>query len=413
MSSSPNLNYVIKNNLCLGCGACTQASDCSKLSMTLSLDGYLRPSLKSELTKVEDDQFARICPGLEVKHKAKNEYWTELWGPVVGSHVGWSKDSDVRHGASSGGGITATLCYLLDKGLVDAILHVGVSGSDPLLNEWVISATAEQAKTRSGSRYAPAAPLMGLSEILSRHARIAIVGKPCDIVAARNLAAEFPAIGDAIKYFISFMCAGVPSYKGTEAVLHKLGTSRDEVDSFRYRGNGWPGYATAVDKEGRSFQMTYQESWGRILNKHLQLRCKICVDGTGEFADITFADAWHGGDEGYPLFEEQAGRSLILTRTSNGRDLLEGAARSGYLDSELLDLNEVIKMQPYQAIRKKLLLSRIVAMSLFGLRPPRYDIRNMFKLSLTAGLKSNVISFLGMAKRTFVLTRISRKKKKL
>ena len=402
----------MKNNLCLGCGACAQGSAASKISMGLSSDGYIRPRISTPLSKPEDEEFGRICPGLEVKHKSKDERWTELWGPVEGSHVGWSKDDEIRHAASSGGGITSTLCYVLDHGLVDAVLHIGVSTADPLLNEWVVSETSDEAKTRSGSRYAPAAPLMGLTDILSRHARIAIVGKPCDIVAARNLAAEFPAVREAVKYFISFMCAGVPSYKGTEAVLHRLGTTPAETTSFRYRGNGWPGYATAVDKAGQQFQMSYQESWGRILNKHLQLRCKICVDGTGEFADITFADAWHGGDEGYPKFEEQAGRSLILTRTAVGRDLLDGAALNGYVQHEPLDLAEVIKMQPYQAIRKKLLLSRIVAMRMFGLRPPRYDIRNMFKLSLTAGLKPNAVSFLGMAKRTFALSKMAQRRAK-
>lgn len=405
MSSAPNFDYVMKNKLCLGCGACTQGSAASKLTMTLSVDGYLRPRLKEELTRSEDLEFSKLCPGLEVKHKSKDEYWTELWGPVHSSHVGWSTDSEIRHGASSGGGITSTLCYLLDQNLVDAVLHIGVSSSDPLRNEWVISVDSEQAKSRSGSRYAPAAPLMGLNEVMSQHPRIAIVGKPCDIVAARKLASEFASVDRAIKYYISFMCAGVPSYSGTDAVITKLGTTPSEVTYFRYRGNGWPGYATAIDQAGQSFQMSYQESWGRILNKHLQLRCKICVDGTGEFADITFADAWHGGDEGYPLFEEQAGRSLILARSDRGVELLNGAVSHGYIEREPLDLGEVIKMQPYQAIRKKLLLSRVVAMRLFGLQPPRYDIRNMFKLSLTAGLKPNAVSFLGMAKRTFALSR--------
>src|SRR3712207_7050821 len=38
-------------------------------------------------------------------------------------------------------------------------------------------------------------------------------------------------------------------------------------------------------------------------------RCKICPDGTGEFADIVCADAWYGKD-GYPDFAEREGRSL-------------------------------------------------------------------------------------------------------
>lgn len=51
--------------------------------------------------------------------------------------------------------------------------------------------------------------------------------------------------------------------------------------------------------------MSYNESWGNILGKYLQKRCKICPDGIGEFADIVCADAWHGDKSGYPNFEEK------------------------------------------------------------------------------------------------------------
>lgn len=407
--SAPNFDYVSRNNLCLGCGACALGELSTKIEIRISPDGYLRPVVNGELTSAEDQRFARICPGLEVKHSSKDGNWTELWGPVAGTYVGWSTDAEVRHSASSGGGITSALCYLLDRKLVDAVLHIGVSPEDPLVNTWVISSTSDEARQRCGSRYAPAAPLLGLRETLSKYRRIALVGKPCDIVAARKLANEYSDIRDGIHFYISFMCAGVPSYKGTDAVLRKMGATKDDVVFFRYRGNGWPGYATATEKSGRSFQMTYQESWGRTLNKHLQLRCKICVDGTGEFADITFADAWHGGDSGYPLFEEQAGRSLIVVRTATGSELLEGAVEHGYIERHSISATEIERMQPYQAIRKRLLLSRIIAMRMFGLAPPRYDANNMFKVSVAAGVKANVVSFLGMARRTIALLRENRK----
>ena len=50
--------------------------------------------------------------------------------------------------------------------------------------------------------------------------------------------------------------------------------------------------------------MSYHNSWGKILSRHVQHRCKICADGTGNPADLVCADAWHADDEGYPLFEE-------------------------------------------------------------------------------------------------------------
>lgn len=408
MANSTSFDYVINNGLCLGCAACTQIDTGAKVSVHIDETGFIRPRLTQPLTEAEDQIFSEVCPGLTVRHDKKDSHWTDLWGPVLSSHVGWAKDRETRFAGSSGGGITASISYLLDNRIVDAVLHVGVSDHDPLINTYKISTTSAEAKANTGSRYAPAAPLEGLSMALSRYSRVAVVGKPCDIVAARNLAKYSRDISERLKYFISFMCAGVPSFKGTDAVLNFLEVQKSELKTFRYRGNGWPGYATATLESGEAKTMSYHDSWGKVLNKHLQLRCKVCIDGTGEFADITFADAWFGGEAGYPAFEEKEGRSLVLVRTEIGRQLFEEALKNGYLESELLPLDDVERMQPYQAIRKKLMLSRVLAMRLFGLKPPNYDFGNMSKLALDAGLKKNIVSFLGMARRALVLSRSSR-----
>lgn len=399
-------DYVKENDLCLGCAACTQIPLGKSIVFHLDGGGFLRPFLTKPITQDEDREFAKVCPGLSVQHEVKNEYWTDLWGPVISSQVGWATDKDVRYFGSSGGGITAIASHLLSTGKVDAVLHVGVSETDPLLNVFKISVTPEQVMANTGSRYAPAAPLQGLNAALVEHSRIAVVGKPCDIAAARKLANTSDEVHTKILFFVSFMCAGVPSFKGTDAVLNKLDVNKEELREFRYRGNGWPGYATATLANGETRTMSYHDSWGKILNRHLQLRCKVCIDGTGEFADITFADAWHGGDEGYPDFEEKEGRSLILVRTPVGAELLDAAKKCGSIETEPLGLDMVEKMQPYQAVRKQLMLSRIVAMRIFGLRPPKYDLNNMLKLAVGVGVKKNLVSFLGMARRTLVLKRM-------
>ena len=51
--------------------------------------------------------------------------------------------------------------------------------------------------------------------------------------------------------------------------------------------------------------MSYAQSWGEILTKHVQFRCKVCPDGSGGFADVACADAWYGDERGYPSFEEE------------------------------------------------------------------------------------------------------------
>lgn len=154
-------------------------------------------------------------------------------------------------------------------------------------------------------------------------------------------------------------------------VVRKLDTDLTDVKSFRYRGEGWPGVARVVRHDGSTSTMNYNSSWGTILNRHLQFRCKVCPDGTGEFADIACADAWYGSG-GYPDFEEREGRSLIVSRTEVGERLLRRMEDSGYLAMVPLDIREIEAMQPYQANRKRNVPARSLALMLAGRLTPRF-----------------------------------------
>jgi coenzyme F420 hydrogenase subunit beta len=199
---------------------------------------------------------------------------------------------------------------------------------------------------------------------------------------------------------IAFMCAGVPSYKGTDAVLKAMGVADPTaLLSFRFRGDGWPGYATAVLADGTRYQMDYNTSWGTILNRFLQFRCKVCPDGIGEFADITFADGWHCDEQGYPLFEETNGRSLVVTRTAKGAALFAASEAGGYVESEPVPLASLWPMQPFQAKRKGLVLSRLAALANVGHRPPRYRGLSLVQNARMLGVKANAKSYLGALRR--------------
>ena len=51
----------------------------------------------------------------------------------------------------------------------------------------------------------------------------------------------------------------------------------EEAEELRYRGRGWPGMTTVKVKgsNGETRQMSYEESWGDILSKNVQLRCRL------------------------------------------------------------------------------------------------------------------------------------------
>src|SRR3546814_15250962 len=109
-----------------------------------------------------------------------------------------------------------------------------------------------------------------------------------------------------------------------------MGLEPAAVDRLRYRGRGWPGRMTAETADRRQASMSYIESWGGELHRHLQFRCKICPDGTGEHADLVAADAWATSD-GYPDFAERDGISAMLARTERGEMLPNAAIAAGVL----------------------------------------------------------------------------------
>jgi len=313
--------------------------------------------------------------------------------------TGHSTDDDLRFQASSGGGLSAALFFLLGSGKVDGVVQVRASETLPYANAISISTSIEEIAEAAGSRYAPSAPLAGLRSLMGSGKRYAFVGKPCDVAALRALTGLEPALENSFPYLISFFCAGVPSTKGAEEVIRKMGAAPEQVTEFRYRGNGWPGRAVATLADGTTRSMTYHDSWGGILSKHVQHRCKICADGTGDAADIVFADAWEADERGYPLFEERDGRSLILVRTPKGQTILEGAVRESHIAVEPFDIAELEKIQPGQTGRRRALLARLLALRLLGKPTPQYQGFSILAAARTGSFAWSARNFLGMVRR--------------
>ncbi|WP_066309699.1 Coenzyme F420 hydrogenase/dehydrogenase, beta subunit C-terminal domain [Bacillus sp. FJAT-29814] len=399
ISKMLSLEEITSNNLCSGCGLCESLFN-KKVNMKLSDRGFLQPVLKDEeeLSQEETKLLNSVCPGLGLSHYALNKdknVENTLWGNSKSMGLGHSLNDEIRYRGSSGGVISAILVYLIENKYIDAVLHIGVCDINPLLNEVKISTSREEILVNSGSRYAPSAPLTTVNELLNTQKKYAVVGKPCDIVAMRKYAMVNPTIEETFKYMISFFCAGVPSHSATIDILNSHNVEEKDVVSFRYRGNGWPG-KTVVKTNTNEFSSDYEESWGKILNKKLNNRCKMCIDGIGEFADISCGDGWVGDEKGYPTFKEGAGTSLVIGRTEKGEDLLKEMMENNSLSLEpLKDLTYIDKIQPFQKSRRSQLPVRLLTMKLLNRKIPKYDRNLLRKLLLKNSLKNNAKGFVG------------------
>lgn len=372
---------IVEGGLCQGCGACVAAVGVDRLAMKMDMNGYARPVRMAPPRADEDDVVAAVCSGYSLDQDADGRTYHDTWGPLVSVQTGYATDPEVRFQGSSGGVISAVAIHLIRTGAVDFVLQTHASTMDPVGNETSPSLDRTGVIASAGSRYTPSSPLADLESHLRSGRRFAFVGRPCDVAALRRMALRDPRIDAQVPVMLSFFCAGVPSRQGALAILDALGVDHAEVKQFAYRGRGWPGLARAVRYDGTEAAMDYNASWGTILNKHLQFRCKICPDGTGEFADIVCADAWYGKN-GYPDFAERDGRSLVVVRTAKGRILLDALESEGGAHLDKLPSSDIREMQPYQFDRKRAVLSRVAALFLRGRRVPRFNGLKLLQLTM-------------------------------
>ena len=92
---------------------------------------------------------------------------------------------------------------------------------------------------------------------------------------------------------------------------------------LRYRGMGNPGMTRIEAKDGRVFELTYNDLWEDESKWMLQFRCKICPDAIGELADIAVSDVGPAADRrarmpGTTVSSRGRREGLLSSRQRNG-----------------------------------------------------------------------------------------------
>lgn len=388
---------IVEADLCTGCGACAAVAP-SQVNMTTSGDGFLRP-VAGRLRRKSSAQIMKICPGRGQDGSVTASQDHPLWGGYEAVLRGWATDDRVRFAGASGGALSAVLIKLLETGQVDGMIQVQADPDNPIANRTTVSRSRSDILRSAASRYAPSAPLLEVPKLLEIGGRYAFVGKPCDVAALRAWEKLDVRISERFPIMLSFFCAGVPSEAGARETVRRLGVAEDRLASFRYRGNGWPGRTVVTEIGGQSRSMSYQESWGQVLSRYVQPRCRICADGAGLMADVAFGDAWQTDADGYPLFDEKDGVSLIVARSTKGVDILQNAKDSGALQTAPLDIADVAAMQPGQVRRRRELLGRLAGRVLTGTPIPRYRGLGIWVCARSIPVFKTIRAALGMARR--------------
>lgn len=246
----------------------------------------------------EDSIAARLFPSLP-KDPRIGRYRRNLVGHVA--------QSDFRKKGGSGGFVSWILTELLERGEVDAVLHVKPASpetSGGRLFRYGISDHPDDIRAGAKSRYYP----IEMSDILSRirddDRRFAIVGLPCFIKAIRLLQQDGSIPEGRIAYCIGLVCGHLKSRHFADYLAWQKGVSPDEITKFDFRHKILDrrasdyGFAVSWQPDGTGperhvihpMASVNGRDWGEGMMKNPA--CEYCDDVMAECADVVVGDAW-------------------------------------------------------------------------------------------------------------------------
>ncbi len=402
MSKSDKINRiddVVNWRLCMGCGACAWACPSHAISLTDVAEKGIRPVVDESLCEKCQDCLS-VCPGIALTHSAFDEpVMPELstsWGAVLSLYEGHASEQSIRWAGSSGGVVTALAICAVEHLGYEGVLHVKADPENVTQNTPVVSRSRQEILAAIGSRYAPAAPCQAFNLMTEGEGPYMFIGKPCDVAALRKAQDLDTELKRKVGLVVSIFCAGTPTASGTEKVLERMGVQdMSHVSEFRYRGYGWPGNTFARLSDGsEGTPLTYEQAWGEVLSKHGQLRCRLCPDSSGEFADISCGDAWYHepqpGDEG---------RSLILIRTRVGQACWDRAMMQRAVIVERAEAWMLPESQRSVHKKRKQVLGRIQAMRSFCIPVPEYQGFCLKENWMSLPVVTRIRVYLGTLKR--------------
>ena len=398
-----NLSDIVNNGLCIGCGLCQSIAGKNKIEISMSSKGRLEPKEVKKISSGTFGKILKVCPGVIVEglpnelvdKEAKHDL---VWGYYLSLVYAWSADKKIRFESSTGGLLNGMSLYLLDSKRVNFILHTVTDPKKPMRSISKFSHNKKELlNSNSCSRYGPASPLDRFHEALNLNQPFAFVGKPCDISAIRQLSKIDNKVHELCKYLLTLVCGGFAEFTKSQDFIESFKVKEEELSIFRYRGFGNPGRMYIKTKDGREHYREYNSFWGEESTWRVPFRCKICPDAIGDSSDIAALDTWRGGS---PKGEDE-GFNAVIVRTKKGLELLNEAAKAGYIKiGDELNIEDINDFQPHQVNKKRAVYARhegmrkkdIPTISSNGLRIKElYDLNSKeFNLKEAEGISSRI-----------------------
>ncbi len=368
---------VWKFKLCTGCGTCVGV--CPRNALQLSKDprgGTVVPVLENSKSCSECGLCVQVCSGLHPDLDKLNlsifgkPSRDTLLGNWVNLYVGHSTNEKIRGNAASGGLVTELLVFALKEGMIDGALVTRMKRGSPLEPEVFLARTVEEVLSASKSKYCPVPLNTGIKDIMSENGEFAVVGLPCHIHGLRKAEMINGKLKEKIAFHLGLFCGRTVNFWGTRFLLEKMGIRSKDIMKLDHRDSGWPGNMTVQLKDGTEKSIPHRTYWGHFFgyNFFTPLRCTLCSDALNELADVSLGDAWLP-----ELMTNNAGESMIITRTKVGEGLLGRAISKRRVEVTRVRRQDIIRAQRGMLFfKKRELVARVKLLKRLGKR--QYDV---------------------------------------
>lgn len=338
--SERDLQPVIENDLCIGCGACMAADP----SLGLRLDPIKQIF---EPTHVSNALAASVCPAIAVDYRELQEarFPGEKPGPfgVVRSVlIAQSVDLDRNLRASSGGIIKELVLALLERDDVDGV--ISLDHVDGLDFQPKLVTDVGQVDSLPGSIYHNLEKHRVLELLRENQGRFVLIAIPCELEGIFSYIYRLePHLAERVHSTIGLICGWQYSHHALRAICEYKGIDFDQIEDVSYRGGGPVGKLRIKTRGGeehfvnRRIDLSYQTAFDRHFNTP---RCHLCVNHANFLADVVVGDAWLPSTVG-----TRTGISLVIARTSGAEDLVTALAEAGRVVLTRVTTDEIMESQ--------------------------------------------------------------------
>lgn len=370
------IETIVKNDYTFGTGACAVVN--KKIKMELNEYGEYRPNIEgiSEVVKESDNNISimSVCPNSD-KSPNEDEISKELYANVPGikydKRIGYYKDlyaghvieGEYRNNASSGGFGTWIFKELLERNLIDGVIHVkeNKDKNQSVLFKYDISRTVDEIIEGAKTKYYPVEFSQVINKIKEVPGRYAIIGVPSFIMAIRLLSQQDPIIKERIRFTIGLICGHQKSSKYAEFLAWQVGIKPGNLKfiDFRVKLKGELAHNYGVKMRGivNGKEITINKKMSELIGGDwgqgfFKINASDYTDDVmNETADVTLGDAW------LPEYiSDYKGNNVILVRNPIIANIIKDGIKKKKLNLDKISVETIVRSQKshFQHTREEL-----------------------------------------------------------